>query len=227
MWHPVKQNTEEPCPCCGKTWMDELRPGKVTGSTLEHAMAWHDKPIRDKKTKEVIGPKWGDPAIRDAVEIAVIESGGDPTVNDYTNASMERGKDQEPIARGLYEAEYFCEVTNGGFYDNGRTGCSPDGLVSIDGIIEIKSVLAHVHYNCIKFNSYDPKYKWQLFHNLKESGLQWIDYISYCSTFPKGKRLFVHRLYAKDLQKEFKLINARLKDFFVLVEEIKNRINDT
>jgi len=218
MWHPVRQDIEEPCPCCGKLWFDELRPGKITGSTVEHAMAWIDKPLKT-------GPKWGDPAKRDAVEIAVIELGGDPTVKDYTNSSMERGKEQEPIARSFYEAEYFCEVTIGGFFDNGRTGCSPDGLVSTNGIIEIKSVLNHIHYNSIERDSYDPKYKWQLIHNLKESGREWIDYVSYCSSFPKGKHLFIHRLYAKDLQKEFNLINARLKDLFVLVEEIKDRIN--
>jgi len=224
MWHPVKQNTDEPCPCCGKTWMDGLRPGKVTGSTLEHVMAWHDKPVIDKKTKMVLFPKWGEPAQRDAVEIAVIESGGEPTVHDYTNNSMERGKEQEPIARSLYEAEYFCNVTNGGFFDNNKTGCSPDGLVSTNGVIEIKSVISHVHYNCIKFNHYDPKYKWQLLHNLKETGREWIDFVSYCSSFPEGKRLFVNRIYAKDVQDEFNIIEKRLEDFFRLVDEIKDRI---
>lgn len=217
MWHPVLQNTSEPCPCCGRTWM-ELRAGKVTGSSIAKVMAWHDKPLKT-------GPKWGDPAKNLAVEIAVVESGGGATENNYSNAHMDRGHEQEPIARGLYEAETFSEVTNGGFHDNGRTGCSVDGLVSESGVIEAKSVLNHVHYACIERDSYDPSYRWQLAHNLHESGREWIDYISFCSTFPNSKRLFVHRLYAKDLQKEFKLINARLKDFFKVVEEIKGRIN--
>jgi len=218
IWHPVKQNSEEPCPCCGKTWLNELRPGHVTGSTITHAMAWIDKPLKT-------GPKWGDPAIRDAVEIAVISIGGQPTVNDFTTASMDRGHEQEPIARAMYEKEYFCEVTNGGFYSNGKTGCSPDGLVYDNGIIEIKSVLSHIQYECIRRNGYDPKYKWQLLHNLKESNREWIDFVSYCSSFPPGKQLLVDRIYAKDVQDEFRKIDDRLKDFFILVDEIKDRIN--
>lgn len=216
MWHPVKQNSDEPCPCCGKTWL-ELREGKVTGSSIAKVMAWHDKPLKT-------GPKWGDPAKHLAVEIAVIESGGSPTENNYSNAHMERGHEQEPIARGLYEAKTFSEVTNGGFFENGRTGCSPDGLVGENGVIEIKSVINHVHYACIDRNRFDPSYKWQLLHNLCESGREWIDYISYCATYPKDKRLFIHRLYAKNLHEDFNLIEDRLVDFFKLVDSIKLNI---
>lgn len=216
IWHPVKQNSSEPCPCCGRDWMS-LRAGRVTGSSIAKVMAWHDKPLKS-------GPKWGDPAKNLAVEIAVVEMGGQATENGNTNSHMDRGHQQEPIARGLYEAETFSEVTNGGFYEDDRTGCSPDGLVGEEGVVEIKSVVNHVHWGCFNRGIYDPSYKWQLVHNLGVSQREWIDYVSFCATFPPERRLFVHRIYAKDVQKEFKAISVRLVAFFKLVDEIKEKL---
>jgi hypothetical protein len=217
MWHPVKQNTEDPCPCCGKTW-PLLRSGKVTGSSIGKVMAWHNKPLKT-------GPKWGDPAHRLAVEIAVVELGGSATENDYSNSHMERGHEQEPIARALYEKEYFCSVSDGGFFDNGRTGSSPDGLVYEEGEIEIKSVLNHIHYERIEKGGLDPKYRWQNIFNLKESGREWMDYVSFCATFaPRNKRLFVYRILADDVREEFSQIDKRLAEFWELVEDKKKTI---
>lgn len=213
MWHPVKQNTDDPCPCCGKGWMD-LRAGKVTGSSIGKIMAKY-------------GKAFGDPAKSLAVDVATIESGGQGTSNDYSNAYMERGHEQEPIAKQKYEDAYFVDVDDGGFYDNGQTGCSPDGLICGAGLIEIKSVINSRHFACISRDSFDPAYKWQLFFNLKESGLDWIDYVSFCATFPEDKRLFVTRIHKKNSQKEFEMIDIRLAEFRKLVETIKHKISMT
>lgn len=207
IYHPVEQNTENPCPCCGKTWM-ELRGGKITGSVVGKAMAHY-------------GKAFGDPARAMAVEIAVVELGGEPELSSYTNGHMERGHEQEPIARRLYEQEFFCEVQNGGFIESGKLGCSPDGLVGENGMIEIKSVIKPVHYNCVKTNSYDTKYKWQLFHNLIVSEREWIDFVSFCATFPAGNKLFTNRVYREDIKEEEEKIRVRMEQFNELVEDIK------
>jgi hypothetical protein len=169
------------------------------------------------------GKDFGAPAKRLAVDIATVECGGKPSKADYSNFHMERGHEEEPLAIKLYESEYFVNVEPGGFYDNGRTGCSPDGIVG-NGLIEVKSVLNATHYECIKNNRADIKYKWQYRHNLKESGLEWIDCISFCLTFPESKRLFVEKLYAEDLKKDFGMIDKRLGEFFELVDSIKAKI---
>jgi hypothetical protein len=231
-WHPVKQNTDNPCPCCGKTWM-ELRAGKVTGSPMSKVMAHYGKPggrvvykkIGKKRVKDytIASPIFGDPAIAIAIEVADVALGGTPSDNNYTNFHMERGHEEEPLAIDAYEAEYFVEVGNGGFYDNGATGCSPDGIV--DGnLIEVKSVIKKVHFANIQRKSYDPAYKWQYFHNLKESGAEWIDCISFCRNYHIDGRLFVHRIYAEKSQNEFKMIDSRLNAFFELVEDIKQKM---
>lgn len=189
----------------------QLRAGKITGSS-------------DGKIMANYGKAFGEPAKAIAVEIADIMLGGSPSDNGHTNAHMERGHEEEPIARMKYQEEYFCEVGNGGFFDNGKTGCSPDGIVDGGNLIEIKSVIKAVHYACLKRKSYDPKYKWQLIFNLKESGAEWIDFVSFCSTMNDKKKLYVSRIYAEDVQKEFEMIDSRLAEFWELVEETKRNI---
>lgn len=146
-------------------------------------------------------------------------------IEGYSNAHMERGHEQEPIARALYEELTFCDVANGGFYDNGLTGCSPDGLVNNDGLIEIKSVIDTTHFATIQRNSFDPAYKWQLYFNLKESGREWIDFVSYCADFPEKTQLFTHRIWSNLAGEQFKQIDLRLLEFESLVNEYKKIIN--
>lgn len=202
MFHDVRQNTDE--------WL-ALRAGKVTGSSVAKIMANY-------------GKAFGDPAKKLAVNIAIEQITGTAISSYYSNEHMQRGHAQEPIARMMYEDALFCDVANGGFFDNGVTGCSPDGLVDDDGVIEIKSVIASVQYSTIKRGTFDPAYKWQLNFNLLETGREWIDYISFCNEFPEGKKLHIHRIYAKDQSEEFDMMRDRISQFVALVEEIKTDI---
>ena len=124
MFIDVQQNTPE--------W-DELRLGKATASQFSTFMA-HD------------GKAFGDPARRYALRLALERLTGRKAEYSFKNEDMERGHEQEPVARMLYEEEYFMDVTNGGFFDLGEYGDSPDGLVGNDGIVEIKSVIAPTHW---------------------------------------------------------------------------------
>lgn len=202
-WIDVEQNTPE--------W-DLLRVGKITSSNLGIVMA-------------NFGKAFGDPAKRYAVEIALEKITGEPANSGFSNGHMERGHEDEPIACIAYEDQYFCEVTNGGFYDLGDFGCSPDGHVSTDGLVEIKSALPHVHYERIRKQSCNSTaYQWQMLGNLKASEREWIDFISYCRSFPDDKRLLVIRLHAEDYGKEFKMIDERLDQFRELIADAKKTI---
>jgi hypothetical protein len=202
MFHDIEQNTDE--------WLN-LRAGKITGSGISKIMA-------------KFGQAFGDPAKKYAVQIAIEQITGSPSGSGYSNEHMERGHEQEPLARMLYEEEYFCTVSNGGFFDLGDLGCSPDGLVNNDGLLEIKSVIASTHYERIRKQSYDTTYKWQLASNLKMTGRDWIDFISYCQDFPEGKQIFVHRLRKDDFKEEFEMMDERIPQFINIVKEAKERI---
>tara|TARA_R110000782_G_scaffold80470_3_gene159242 strand:+ start:378 stop:1022 length:645 start_codon:yes stop_codon:yes gene_type:complete len=202
-FHDVEQNTDE--------WFD-LRSGRITGSAMSKAMANY-------------GKAFGEPAKKYAVNIAIEQiTGKSISSEQYNNEHMDRGHEEEPIARMLYEEEYFCEVTNGGFFDCGDIGCSPDGMVNDDGLIEIKSAIPSMHYSRIAKQSYDSAYKWQIIGNLKLTERDWIDFISYCSWFPEGRRLYVHRSYKEDFVEEFNMIDIRIGEFRDLIKSTKEII---
>ncbi len=201
MFHDVEQNTDE--------WL-ALRAEKLTGSNIAKVMANY-------------GKAFGEPAKKLAVDIAIERITGKPISGGFTNGHMERGHDEEPIALQKYEEDNFIIVLNGGFFDNGDTGCSPDGRVD-NGIIEIKSAIPSVHYARIKRGGIDPTYKWQLLFNMREAGAEWVDFISYCSTFTPDKKLFVYRAYAADYQEEYNQMADRVAEFMALVTVIKSDI---
>ena len=177
--------------------------------------------LLEMKRKD-LNKSFGEPAKHYAISIAIEQITGKAISSNYTNNHMQRGHDQEPIARMMYEDVNFCDVDNGGFFQSAFVGCSPDGLVSSDGVVEIKSVIASTQFSTVKRQNVDPAYKWQCVGNLKFTGRSWIDYVSYCSDFPDDNQLFVHRLKKDDLKEEFKMLDARISLFKNLVEESKN-----
>lgn len=201
-FHDIEQNTD--------AWY-ALRAGRLTSSKLGTIMANY-------------GKAFGEPAKKYAVNIALEQITGSPIASTFSNEHMERGHEQEPVARMMYEDEFFCDVSNGGFFGSEFVGCSPDGLVSADGLIEIKSVIASVHYANVKRQDVDPAYKWQCIGNLLFTQRNWIDFVSYCAEFPADKQLFTHRLHAKNLSDEFTQINQRIDEFKQLVETTKRNI---
>lgn len=203
IFYNIDQNSDE--------WY-QMRAGKITSSALSKAMANY-------------GKAFGEPAKKYAVSIAIEQITGKAIPSDYTNDHMQRGHEEEPIARMMYEEETFCDVSNGGFFDLGDIGCSPDGLVNDNGVIEIKSAIPSVHYDRIKRNKYDSAYRWQLAGNLKFTGREWIDFVSYCSSFPEGRQLFIHRSTVDDFKDEFKMIDSRVDEFRSLIDEIKQTIS--
>ena len=201
-FHDVEQNSDD--------WF-QLRAGRLTSSKLGTIMA-------------NFGKAFGEPAKKYAVTIAIEQITGKPIASTYTNEHMERGHEQEPIARMLYEDENFCEVSNGGFFGSDFVGCSPDGLVYDNGAIEIKSVIVPVHFANIKRQNVDPAYKWQCIGNLKFTGRDWLDFVSFCQDFPESRQLFVKRLNKEDYEKELNMIDERIAEFEALVEESKTLI---
>jgi len=201
-FHDIPQNEDE--------WY-ALRGGRLTSSNLGKVMA-------------NFGKAFGDPAKKYAVNIAIEQITGVSIPSGYTNEHMQRGHEQEPLARFAYEDETFSDVTNGGFFDLGFVGCSPDGLVGDCGVIEIKSVIEGVHYANVSRANVDPAYKWQCIANMKFPDREWLDFISYCATYPIDKKIFIYRLHAERYAKEYKMMDERIEQFYNLVEDTKAKI---
>ncbi len=195
-FHDVEQNTD--------AWQ-ALRLGKATCSNFGAFMA-ND------------GKAFGDPAKRYALQIALEIDTGRKAEFSFSNEHMERGHEQEPVAKMLYEQERFCRVANGGFFCHGTYGDSPDGLVGDDGGIEIKSVIAPTHYATLLRGNFDPAYRWQLIGHLDCTERQWFDFVSYCSDFHEDRQLLVYRLHRDECQPEIERLRARRAEFLELVQ---------
>lgn len=95
---------------------------------------------------------------------------------------MQRGTEMEPEARAFYEFEADAEVTETGFVylDERRLiGCSPDGLVGDDGLVEIKCPSPGVHVSYLIDAKLPTAYIPQVQGCLWVTGRQWCDFISY------------------------------------------------
>ena len=202
IYYDVEQNTDE--------W-HALRCGKATASNFGLIMANE-------------GKAFGEPAKKYALQIALERINGFKSDNGCSNSHMDRGHEQEPVARALYEQEYFYEVKNGGFFCCGNYGDSPDGLIANDGALEIKSVISSTHYATMRRGNYDPSYTWQLIGHLDCTGREWVDFASYCAEFPEEKQLIVHRLHREENQDKIDRLRERREKFLLLVDEIYNSI---
>lgn len=201
-WIDVEQNTPE--------W-ESLRLGKVTASSFSKFMANE-------------GKAFGDPAKRYALQVALERVTGRKAEYSFRSDDMERGHEQEPVAIMLYEDERFSTVTNGGFFDCGDYGDSPDGLVGAEGVIEVKSVIAPTHYATIRRGSHDPCYHWQLIGHLECTEADWVDFVSYCGEFPEWNQLVVYRLHRTDYGDDIARLQARRGQFLDLVNEITDKL---
>ena len=142
---------------------DEIRLGKLTGSDF------HTFLTCKTETRELA-----------LAEKAAERALADTDTKKATTWAMERGHTLEPEARRLYQAINEVTVTEVGFVSLGDyVGCSPDGLVGDDGIIEIKGPRAKNFLLWKTKNYIMPDYKTQIQFNLFVTGRKWCDFFVY------------------------------------------------
>lgn len=105
----------------------------------------------------------------------------------YISDDMLRGQVDEIEARLLY-AKHYAPVEEVGFVTNDEwgftLGCSPDGLVGDDGMIECKSRRQKFQAATIISGEMPDDYKIQVQTGLLVTGRKWCDFISYCGGMP-------------------------------------------
>lgn len=105
----------------------------------------------------------------------------------YIGDDMLRGMEDELLARQLY-AENFAPVEEVGFVTNDRwgftLGCSPDGLVGADGMLEIKSRRQKFQVGTIIDGLMPDDYAIQVQTELLVTQREWCDFVSYSGGLP-------------------------------------------
>jgi putative phage-type endonuclease len=119
----------------------------------------------------------------------------------YSNAAMQWGTEQEPEARLAYEFRTDVDVQEVAFVDHPaikNSGASPDGLVSDDGLVEIKCPNTATHLETLQGEAIPGKYETQMLWQMACTGRQWCDFVSFDPRLPENMRLFVKRLPRDD-----------------------------
>lgn len=134
----------------------------------------------------------------------------------YTNKDIERGNELEPIARQVYEFENNVIVNQVGFITyNDFVGFSPDGLIGIDGGLELKARNNKIHFALLKTGKVDSGTIWQMNMSMLISERKWWDFGSYNPNFKQSlfiKRFFPDLIKFEALKKGFKLGEQMIKD---------------
>lgn len=114
----------------------------------------------------------------------------DPTppefVVQYTNPEMMHGLETEGEARAFYAMDRDVEVEEVGFCltDDGRFGCSPDGLVGEDGGLELKCPQLKTQVKYLLAGTLPDEYRGQVHGSLIVTGRAWWDFLSYAPGLP-------------------------------------------
>jgi len=98
------------------------------------------------------------------------------------NQWMARGIELEPEARAVYESLTGARVAQTGlvYLDDARmVAASPDGLVSADGLLEIKCPMPETHLNYFDSPRVPAAHVAQVQGQLWVTGRRWCDFFSY------------------------------------------------
>ena len=115
----------------------------------------------------------------------------------YSNSAMNWGVETEPQARVAYEVFSYNFVDQVAFVDHptiANFGCSPDGLVGDDGLIEIKCGNTSTHLEYIETRKPPSKYMTQMMSQMAVTGRKWCDFVSFDPRLPDGLKLLVVRI---------------------------------
>ena len=138
---------------------------------------------------------------------------GQPVDPFPANFWMIRGTELEPVARETYEFITDNSVSEIGFVlrDDRMVGCSPDGLVDDNGLIEIKCPKASTHVSYILGKKLPDTYKQQVHGQLWIMEREWCDFFSYHPDMPVFKiRVQRDEKYIKTLADEMDIFIDKL-----------------
>lgn len=164
------------------------RAGKVTGSRVAEAVT------------RIKSGAWSASRERYMTDLMAERLTGTCTEM-FQSRAMEWGIYTEAEARNAYAFRYDTDVTEVGFIAHptlAMAGCSPDGLVGLDGMIQIKCPNPSTHMALLLGEAVAPEHLIQVQWEMACAGRQWSDFVSYDPRLPEPYRLFVQRVNRSD-----------------------------
>lgn len=142
---------------------------------------------------------------------------GCPLEASFSGGSLEQGKLKEEEAIPWYEFDNDIEVDRVGFITtlDGKSGCSPDGLIGDDGGLEFKCPDPHTHVGYLLGGVLPDEYSAQVHGTMLVTGRPWWRFVSYSRGFPTFDLLVMRdeKIIAA-MQEAVDAFNVRLDDAF-------------
>ena len=138
----------------------------------------------------------------------------------FTNSAMQWGVDNEPLAVSCYENANNLLTETVGFVNHPKiamAGASPDALVGLFGILEVKCPQTNTMVETLLSDKVPSKYIPQIQWQLRCCERQWCDFVSFDPRLPQDLQLFVKRVefdasYVAMLEEEVNLFLKELDD---------------
>ena len=144
--------------------------------------------------------------------------------------AMDQGSMIEKIARPWYAFDRDVDVATPGFClsDDGKCGCSPDGLVGEDGGLEIKAPYPETHVRYLLAGRVPDDYVCQVRFSLWVTGREWWDFVSFRQGLPE----LVVRTMADDkanavFAEAMRLFNERFDAALAKIETLRAVVRAT
>ena len=115
----------------------------------------------------------------------------------FSSPAMQWGTETEPLARAAYESVADVLVDEVGYIAHPtieRAGASPDGLIGVFGLLEIKCPNTATHIDTLISEQVPTKYITQMQWQMSCTGRTWADFVSFDPRLPSGLQMFVKRV---------------------------------
>lgn len=172
--------------------------------------------------------KWGVTSSKLAIRIAAERLGLlELDLDGYTSEAMAWGNKQEELAIKNYERNTFTEVHGKQEFQQHPelkwVGCTPDGLVGKNGMIEVKNPNSENHLFHILNGKQLDQYKDQIQGSLWVTGRDWIDFVSHDSRIA-SKKLMIDITRVQRDEEYINEMEARYREFEDKVSEYKQQL---
>lgn len=149
----------------------------------------------------------------------------DRLIDKYVNDAMKHGIATEPYAKAAYEELTGHTVINCGFALHDTIeycGASPDGLIGVDGLLEIKCPTTITHIEWKLAGVVPEKHKPQMLLQLAVTGRKWCDFMSYDPRLPDPASTLIRRF--EPTPEEIAATEESARQFLVEVATLMEQI---
>lgn len=184
------------------------RLGKVTASRVSDARA-----------------KTGTAARANYIADIITERLTGSPIESFSNAFMEWGTANEPLARAAYEIKTSIWVEQIAIVEHPTIygfAASPDGLVGDKGLLEIKCPKTSTHLNWLMKGTVPSEHKNQMLAQLACTGRKWVDFLSFDPRLPEHLQMFVVRF--EPTPKDIADLEADVMTFLTEVDTMQRKL---